>query len=287
MPSPWPDLTVPYAHSWTEIHKGVDAQGPYYKVQYYIEQPWSVADQVVNELLGFAQLSGTKINQRAPHQYPLDPTGRTLCFQADVVGVGDAIPNSDGYPQYDTGFFVDALYRVPPIPMWPQNDPQNLQGIDPATPLLFCSQDLDFESDCIVLEKSQYKLASDATRSPVPIRIETGVTVMQLTFHRVPYMPTSLIRSLRGKVNNGTFLGAPTGCVLFKGARTHKEINADGSFVRSVQTIFHERTQPWNQVFRPDTMAWDTLQDGSGNGPYTAADLSGLMALGTSYTVGG
>lgn len=288
MASPWPDLTDPYAHAWTEIHKGIDATGPYYKVTYYFEETWATADQMVNQLLGYAKKAGGSIYFQGPHQYPLDPTGRSLCYQADVVGVGKPITNSDGYPAYDNGFFIDAVYRVPPVPMYAAQDPENLMGIDPATPLLWVSQELDFENDFILLEKSQYKLASDSSQSTVPVRIELGITTMVLTFHRVPYMPTSLIRSLRGQVNNGTFLGASTGCVLFKGCRTKMDWNTDGSYLKSVQCIFQERTQAWNKVFRPDTLAWDTLQDGSGNGPYVAGNLSTLITtLGQSYAVTG
>lgn len=286
MPSPWPDLTVSYAHRWTEIRKGIDSQGPYYKVTYYIEQPWSVGDQVVNELLGYATKTGGSPYWQGPHQYPLDPTGRSVCFQADIVGVGNMIRNSDGYPEFDTGFFVEALYRVPLIPMYSENDPNNTQGIDPATPLLWATQDFDFSTDFILLDRSQYTFTSDSSKSTVPVRIKTGITIMDITFHRVPFMPSALIRAARGCVNSSTFMGSSAGQILFKGARTHKEINPDGSYIRTVQLIFHERNQSWNKVFRPDTLAWDGLVDGSGNGPYLTSNLNNLLALGQSYTAG-
>jgi hypothetical protein len=285
MPSPWPDLTVNYAHAWTEIRKGIDSNGPFYKVQYYIDQPWSVADTVVNELLGYARKSGQSIYQQCPHQYPLDPSGRSLCCQADVVGVGAPNLNSDGYPSYQSGFFVDAIYKVPGIPMYAAQDPENLMGIDPSTPLLFATQDVDFSTDVIILDNTAYTYASDSKVSKTPVKKEVGITVLDMTFYRVPYMPTPLFRSLRNRVNSSSFMGAPAGSVLFKGARTHKEINGDGSYVQSVQLIFHERDQLWNKVFRPDTLAWDTLQDGGGAGPYTSGNLSQLLALGQSYAV--
>lgn len=291
MPSPWPDLTVPYAHAWTEIHKGIDTTGPYYKVMYYIEESWATADQVVNELLGFSAKQGGSIYFQGPHQYPLDPTGRSLCFQADVVGAGNMIANSDGYPQYDGGFFVEALYRVPPIPMYAVNDPDNLMGIDPGTPLLWCSQDVDFIDNYILLENSQYIYSSDSAPSNVPVRIPDPTSVLELTFHRVPYNPYAvapLIRSLRGQTNNATFLGAAQGTVLFKGARTHRESFSGGSYVLTVQLIFHEKNQDWNKIFRPDTCKWDLLVAPGGGGvlPYTQGTLSNLLKLGQTYTAG-
>lgn len=288
MPSPWPDLTVNYAHSWTEIKKGIDNQGPYYKVQYYINASWITGDQIINELLGYAKKEGQSSFFQGPHQYPLDPTGRSLCCQAEVAeGVGAPILNSDGYPSYANGFIIDAMYRVPPIPMYEQNDPANLMGIDPSTPLLWASQDLDFTTDFILLDNSTYKYASDSSPSNVPIKIKTSVIVMDITFHRVPFMPTSLMMSAAGTVNNATFMSASAGQVLFKGPRTHRDINPDGSYIQSVQLVFHWRNKPWNQVFRPDTLAWDTLQDGSGNGPYLTSNLSSLLSLGQSYSVNG
>jgi hypothetical protein len=286
MPSPWPDLTVQYAHCWTEVRKGIDMQGPYYKVQYYIEQPWSVGDQVVNELLGYASKTGGSIYFQGPHQYPLDPTGRSLCCQAEVVGVGPPLLNSDGYPGYGTGFFVDAMYRVPPIPMYAANDPDNAMGIDPATPLLWASQDLDFSTDYILLDRSQYKYVSDSTVSNVPVRIKSNIIVWNITFHRCPYMPIQLLTAAGGCVNSSTFMGAPAGQVLFKGPRTHRDINPDGSYIQSVQLVFHFRNKSWNKVFRQDTLLWDGLVDGSGNGPYTTYNLGNLLALGQSYTSG-
>lgn len=286
MPSPWPDLTVNYAHCWTEIRKGIDAQGPYYQVQYYIEQPWSVGDQVVNELLGYASKKGGSIYFQGPHQYPLDPTGRSLCCQAEVVGVGNMIPNNDGYPEYDTGFFVDATYRVPPIPMYAANDPDNLMGIDQATPLLWASQDLDFSTDIINLDRSQYKWASDGTVTNTPVRIKSNIIIMSITFHRVPYMPTALLMAAGGCVNSSTFMSAPAGQVLFTGPRTHRDINPDGSYVQSVQLNFKYRNKSWNKDFRPDTLLWDGLVDGSGNGPFATYNLNNLLALGQSYTAG-
>jgi len=287
MPSPWPDLSVNYAHAWTEISKGIDSGGGYYYVTYYIQDSWQDADTIINELLGYASRVGQQSYQRSPHQYPLDPSGRSLCYEATCEGVGNAVPNADGYPVYSNGYFIHAKYRVPPIPMYPQNDPENLTGIDPATPLLFASQDVDFETDFILLEKSQYVFASDSKKCSVPVKIEVGVSVMDVTFYRVPWLPMSLFRTLRGQVNNAPFLGSATGCVLFKGARTHRDRLTDGTYVKQVQLILHDRTKPWNQVYRPDTLAWDTIQDSGGVKPYTAGNLSSLLVLGQAYAVGG
>lgn len=171
--------------------------------------------------------------------------------------------------------------------MYAANDPENLMGIDPATPLLWCSQDLDFSTDFILLDRSQYTFVSDSKISNVPVKIKTSVMVMNLTFHRVPYMPTPLVVAAMDTVNSSTFLAGAAGKVLFKGVRTHREINPDGSYIQSVQMIFHFRSKPWNQVFRPDTLAWDTLVDGGGNNVYATSNFSTLLSLAQPYTAGG
>ena len=134
----------------------------------------------------------------------------------------------------------------------------------------------------IILPNTSFTFASDNSPAGVPVKIQVGVTVMQITFYKIPYMPTYLFRQLRGMTNQAPFLGAPTGCVLFKGARTNMTWNANAAAGRTIQLIFHERTQPWNQVFRRDKMAWDTLQDSNGNNLYTQGDLSQLVRFGPS-----
>ena len=269
MPSPWPDLTVNYAHSWTEIRKGIDSQGPYYKVVYYIQQPWSTGDLVVNELLGYASKTGGSIYWQGPHQYPLDPTGRSLCCEASVIGVGAPDLNSDGYPAYDNGFFVEALYRVPTIPMYAANDPENLMGIDPATPLLWASQDMDFSTDYILLDRSAYTFASDSKKSNVPVRIKSNIIIFDITFHRVPYMPTSLVTSAGGCVNSTTFMSGGVGKILFKGgARIAISTLTDHTSSRC-SSFFTTAINPGTRYFGPTPLHGTRCKTARATGPIT------------------
>jgi hypothetical protein len=100
-----------------------------------------------------------------------------------------------------------------------------------------------------------------------------------MTFHQVPYLPIVLIRQKRMQVNNAPFLGAPTGCILFIGGRTTRDINKDGTLAQKVQYQFKDRDIPWNQFLRSDKKAWAEIQDSASNTMFATTDLSPLLRI--------
>jgi hypothetical protein len=266
-------LPVAYAHTIEGFSKGSDQGGPYYHVTYRIAN-WSDTDKFINALLGFGTASGSggsiAVTRGIPHQHPLSPN--LVCVAARVVeGLGNPILNSSGYPNYDGGALIQAEYKSPPFDFSGGN--LNNQ-IDPATPLNWCTQELSYSTEIFTVS------SSDPTKPPA--KIQVPITVMTLTFHKLPYLPMSTVRSLRGKVNSTTFLGAAAGLVLFKGADTHREFNTDGSVCQEVKLTFNERSSgyPWNSApskANPYTTPWPAVTDGNGNPPFATADLSPLI----------
>jgi hypothetical protein len=257
--------------------KGVDSQGVFYEVEYLFDN-WADSDNVLISLLGATTYVNGNLVRIPPHQHPLAPY--CFCQQASVVeGYGGPLLNAAGYPQYQGGFKVKASYR--PFTLIGEIDySQDMQNqIDPTTPVLWCTQELDFDTDVFSLPNHKFKWVTDNTAANVPFRVEVGVTVMKLTFHRVPYMPVGIIRQLRGRLNSVKFLGAAAGTVRFRGGTTTREFSTDGSVNQKVSLVFAERDVPWDQFFRPDKMAWDTMQDAAGNTGYYRADLSPLILL--------
>ena len=116
-----------------------------------------------------------------------------------------------------------------------------------------------------------------------------------LHWQRVALPPWSTIRRLRGRVNDGAFLGAAAGTVLFLGARVTREFQflEEGGFW-SVEYTFAEKSarsmadpdaaRGWNYLYR-DTAAsaehWLEIEDADGNGPYAAGDFDTLFQFGT------
>ena len=130
-------------------------------------------------------------------------------------------------------------------------------------------------------------LAADTNPSVV---IPTGS--YRLSWHRVPAPPWDTIRSLRGKVNQATFLGAPAGTVLFLGATlTPRFPLAEAGQLWTIQYAFAERTVPlasgsggWNHVYKEQAVSgdhWIPIADDSGNPPYRAGDFGGLFQFGS------
>lgn len=268
-------LSKRYAHCWDECYKGFDEQGLFYRVRYYFDD-WADSDQILAELIGTQTYDGTSVVRNVPHQHPLNPY--LYCRSAEIVGSGPPALNTNGYPSYTGGFFVSAVYR-PAI--WSgsfSTSPQELyQQIDPATPVLWCTQELDFDTEIYTVPNHSYKFASDNKLAGIPVKLTLGITTMRLTFHSLPYLPATQLRAARGRVNTTTFLGAGAGFVLFRGGQTRRESASDGSTVQQVTLILQERDVEWNKVPRKDSLTWDTLTDGSGNNMFKTYDLNKLL----------
>ena len=271
-------LPYNYAHCWEEMYKGIDEQGPYYEVKYVFDN-WAQSDDVINNLIGAVSRTGGLTTRNSPHQHPLSPN--LYCRTARAQGASSPVLNAGGLPNYSGSYFIWATYRPR---SWDgviqaSDDPYNLEQIDPSTPILWCTQELDDDTEVIVIPNHAYQWLSDGTKAGVPFKKFVNLIVMRLTFHRLPYMPTGAIRPYKNKYNTSTFLGASSGKVLFKGCQTQREASTDGSIVQRATLTFIEREANWNSYWRRDTMAWDTMVDGSSNATYTGADLTQLLRL--------
>jgi hypothetical protein len=276
-------LSFNYAHAWDSMTKGIDSNGPYYSVSYYFDD-WSVSDQVVNELMGITQRTGESTIRTGPHQHPLSPN--LCCADVQLEGMGVPVLNSQGVPNYSGGFFAHCTYRVPPYQQYQTQDPANNHQIDPDNPILWCTQELDFDTEVYISETAKYIWETDSgidpldgKRTDVPVKVTLGVTTMTLTYHRLPYLPMGMVRTLRNKVNSSTFMGVAAGKLLFLGGKTTREINNDGEITQRVTLVFKERDQDWRKFLRPDEIGWAKIKDASSNYVFSSADLSPLGLL--------
>ncbi len=276
-----PDLAINYAHAWESMTKGIDQQGPYYQVKYYF-QNWADSDTIANQMRGSTQRSGGTTIRIPPHTHFLSPN--LSCTDVSIEGCGSPVLNAKGLPSFDRGFFAIATYRSLPWLLQASNDPENLNQIDPTgTPLLWCTQELDFDFEEVVFEgeKSNFKWSTgdalNGTKTKVPLKFTMGITTMTITWHQLPYLPMATIRTLRNKINNATFLGAPAETIRFLGCRTVRDQNTDGQVSQKVQFTFQERDISWNKFLRKDKFQYDYIKDGGGATFYQTADLSPLL----------
>lgn len=270
-----PDLNIKYAHAWDSMTKGIDQQGPYYQVKYYFRN-WADSDDVANAMRGYTYRAGGVTTRIPPHTHLLSPN--LSCTEVAIEGCGNAVLNAEGLPSFDSGFFVIATYRSLPWVLQGGNDPNNENQIDPTSPpLLWCTQELDYDTETIPYNgKRMYRWESDMKHTEIPVKKTIGITILVITFHKLPYLPMDVVRAKRGKINNATFLGAPAETILFKGARTTRDMNTDGTVSQRLQLTFHERDQSWNKSLRTDG-TWAYYKDPAGNRVFDTADLSPLL----------
>jgi hypothetical protein len=270
-------LPYAYAHHIDEFRKGIDENGPYYQVTYLFND-WTQADDVANSLRGYTIRTGGATIRVPPHQHPLSPN--LYCVEAHVEGLSPVLGGSSGLPNFVGQFTVTATYRG--ISYAPGGTPDTNNNIDPSTSILWATQELDYDTEVYTIPNHTFVYQSDKKKSIVPMTLQVPITVMMVTFYQLPYLPTAAIRTARGRVNNATFLGVASECLLFKGGRCTREFNTDGNIANRCTLIFHERNsdQGWNKVPRHDNFGtWDTIQDGSANKPYSTADFSPLIVL--------
>ncbi len=273
------DGTTPltFTHMVGDFTKGIDGGGPYYECTFLFDD-WGDSDTVPNQMLGVTRYSGTPgsgVTTRVlPMTHPLSPN--LYCRSAVVSGIGRPFINANGYPAYWAGFTVKAEFRAA---QQGQAD-TGLQQIVPTSPVIWCTQELDWESQWITIPNTSLKFGSDGKKTGFKLEKEVTVTTMRLTFHRLPYMPVPQFRALRGRTNNGNFLGATTvDTVKFMGGTTVREASTDGSIVQTCTLTFKERDIPWGSGIRPDTLAIDTILTPSGGPTSVQADLSPLIRL--------
>lgn len=272
---------VATAHTCEYFTKGVDQGGPYMRVQYYIHN-YSDADNFINALVGAGNLTGPitggKVTRNSPHQHPLSPN--LFCVSASLVtGLGNPVLNTTGYPDYDGGALIAAEYRAL---SWDPIEVNRNNSIDPTTSILYCTQELDFSSETYTVGNHTFKYSSgvlSGINTSSPAKFTIPVTELVLTFHQFPYLPMIAVRNLRGRVNTSTFLGAAAGCVLFRGGKTTREFNTDGTVVQKVQMMFAERDalHKWNWLPSPYSLTWYPVADLDGTTMFPTADLSPLL----------
>jgi hypothetical protein len=270
-------LPIQYSHLLEGFTKGIDQGGPFYRVIYKILN-WQDTDLFCNALMGYARATGSPgnftVTRGVPHQHPLSPN--LFCVSATVIqGLGSPILSPTGYPNYDGGAFIQAEYRTPPFNFGPAGNGYDLNNqIDPGTPIAWCTQELDHGTETMTVDQ--------VDKSKPPAKINVPLTILKLTFHKLPYMPVTVVRAARGCVNSTTFLGSAAGLVVFKGATTHREFNTDGSVVQEVAMSFYERPAafPWNSGPSPaNPYTWIAVTDSNGNKPYLSYDLNLLLQL--------
>lgn len=289
---------IEYVHAIRYFSKGIDQQGPFYLVEYELDD-WADTDAFVNGLLGVTTGTASSANYREPHRHPLSQN--LMCMKATVGGLGRIVKNQPGYPQYEAAR-VTAEYRAPgPLvgPVLVTDEPGLFHHIAPGEgPLLWVTQEIASQTQSITHPGAKYFWENRTVMAPpnftsavprpvgTPVQIDIYTTIYRLVYHQLPYLPSGPIRALRGRINSHTFLGAPPEHLLFRDYRTGRDWNTDGQTVQRVELDFVEQEQSWNMLLREDKMpgdedAYDYIRSESGSRRFKVADLRPLGKLAT------
>jgi hypothetical protein len=185
---------------------------------------------------------------------------------------------------------VTATYRT----IYDQNNlsRKDLPPVPSGTILTYTA---DLAAEYLTIPGRVWRWDDPPDDPPVPEDVNPGLLVpsgaYQLNWRRVPLPPWTAIRSLRGKVNDAPFVGAPAGTVLFLGARATRQFHflEDGGFWR-VEYAFLESTRTlasgtqvgWNYFYKETAVAgehWVAIRDADGRTPYQSGNFNGLFAF--------
>jgi hypothetical protein len=142
------------------------------------------------------------------------------------------------------------------------------------------AENLDVSSQFLTLQPGSLQWQSH--QSPILGAGTPGLHVTQATFTKevrsLPTLPSNVIFSLAGTVNDATFLGADTGKLLFGGLHSTRRFIVGGTLNWDVTWILKFRSIPWNQAYRPPNgtsgASFETFQLADGSAVYPTADFT-------------
>jgi hypothetical protein len=247
--------------------------GPSARVTYMC--PYNKRYDLGRALMGTSVSVGASITRTLPHQYP--PSSNMYCIGIDNIEGIKPKRDETGWMTFEVAC-VTATYGVP-VHQFTDGNPGN-GNIDPSGK---------------AWTRTTGNVSAEVVRPPhgtyyyVPSggQIEDGtfgITIpnLELTLTRVmmPFVPLAQMMFLAGKVNNAPYrIGNQSfarGCLLFAAGPFDSAIDPLAGLVFEVQYKFLARPFEWNKTINKsgDFVLMNTVQDGSGQFPFTYADFT-------------
>jgi hypothetical protein len=251
------------------LQEGIDERGPFAAKKYLCN--WGDRYAVANGLLGLVTATGQAATFTVPMRYPESAN----MFANRVVSIEGKGKPTQGARQLQFPYaVVTASFGIPAY----QFLPTPAMSIDPQTPFVYATQEIDIGLDSYTIPASAVQVSGGA-----PLAKDQTITYakaeISLTMHRFPYDPSQDIFGMTGALNIVSFLGCEAGKVRFNGGKTSDTASSDGTFTKDVSLSFsYRKIARWDYRFHPNgTSGWVALQDKSGNNIYTLADFNDLI----------
>ncbi len=155
------------------------------------------------------------------------------------------------------------------------------QQIDPATPLIYCKQDINTSTSWQSIPANKLKFASGNPLFFQTWQMPLFLASISLTFMRVPYYPAQQIFTAgKSPINSTTFLGLSAGYVFFDGSAQQESRDTTGNFTRDITYNFSYRNIPWDQQWDGIGQAFSQVQQLGGSPVIARSDFNTLIPQG-------
>lgn len=234
---------------------------------------WNSRYLVANGLLGLTTVVsiGGLITLHYPAQYPQLPNVQGVyCQRIRIEPRGSPVGSSPQliWPKA----VVWAEYGRLPFFANP------FQQIDPSTPLPYAEQRISASCEWVTIPGQFTKFKTSGIRTGQDKGIRLALAELEIRFPSLPYMPSSVVFSSAGMINNAPFLGVGTCKLIFNGVGTQTTANYDGSYTQEATYSFTARTQRWDYAFDGANNRWDQVVWPDGSTPFiTATDFTNLL----------
>lgn len=230
----------------TASQKGISAT-----IAYYVPN-WTDRYAVANALLGLTSLSGgTVIGHTSPLAYPDSPN--MWATQVTIKGVGRILQGANQIAF--TSAVVETSFGIPDF-HFESSAANSNHSFDPTKPYVYATQKLSGGTQIIQLRPGTIKLSGATSPHNEAYGLPVAVVGMNITLHRLPYMPLAATRAKAGNINNAPFWGCATGTLRFDSLDTSITHSTDGTTTQDAT---------YSLVYRP-AAAWDYILDPNGSG---------------------
>lgn len=215
---------------------------------------WNDQSTLINTVLGGAVIVGGVITFLPPQPFPQAPW--MYATQTKITGIGTKSVN-----HYTSGLDMVG-YEFARIAI--TYAPLDISGSGSSTET--GAEDLDFSNEIYTMPTGSLYYVGHT--EPIPDQAAPGVRLGNATFTKeiksVPQLPTSVIISLLGTINNATFLGAPLGQMLYCGCHSNRRYTAVGASNWDLSHSLAFRTQRWDYAYDPIGQAWTQVVQATG-----------------------
>jgi hypothetical protein len=223
---------------------------------------WSDAFTFADDIFGKTRAVRVgPITWQLPYRFPVTRAPLYVQrFNIEPIGLdkgGNPITLNKGLApgEYWTHAIVSVEFETPTYIQQLQDDPNNLNQLDPSNPITLCEQSVKVAGK-INTHKGRHFLYADNNPVVGTVGVPASEARLVLSFPRVPYLPWTLIRPYMYTINDVPILGCDRGTLLLTGMDT-KIVQTNEGLGQQLQLEFGDNGtgKDWNMLPRNGSYA--------------------------------